>query len=77
MNSVQSIHLGRQPFNISVEAHRSLKNYLAGIEKQIGDSEVVGEVELRMSELLTERGISGEKVILPKDVDYLKQQLGS
>ena len=77
MNEVTRIHLGRQPFTISVEAHKALKNYLAEIKKQVGDNDVVNEVELRMAELLGERGISGDKVILAGDVDYLKEQLGN
>ena len=35
------------------------------------------EVEIRMAELLASSGISGEKVILKKDVEFLKKQLGS
>jgi phage shock protein PspC (stress-responsive transcriptional regulator) len=77
MNEVTRIHLGRQPFTISVDAHKVLKAYLADIQKQVADPEVANEVELRMSELLTERGVTGEKVILPADVDFLKQQLGN
>jgi phage shock protein PspC (stress-responsive transcriptional regulator) len=77
MNEVAKIHLASQAFTISVDAHRELKAYLEAISKQIKDKEVVNEIELRMSELLTERGISSEKVILPKDIEYLKSQLGS
>ena len=77
MNEVTRIHLGRQPYTVSVEAHKELKAYLADIEKKVGDKDVIQEVELRMSELLTERGVSGEKVVLPSDVEYLKEQLGS
>jgi phage shock protein PspC (stress-responsive transcriptional regulator) len=76
MNEVTRIHLGRQPFTVSVAAHKALKAYLADIEQQVVDPEVVSEVELRMAELLAEHGVSGDKVILPEDVDYLKQQLG-
>jgi phage shock protein PspC (stress-responsive transcriptional regulator) len=76
MNEVTRIHLGRQPFTISVDAHRVLKEYLAAIKKQVGDDDVMQEVELRMAELLSERGITGDKVVLPEDVAFLKQQLG-
>ena len=76
MNEVTKIHLGRQAFTISVDAHRELKNYLNAIEKQVDDKEVVSEIELRMAELLTEHGINANKVILPSDVDFLKEQLG-
>ncbi|MGH7157416.1 MAG: PspC domain-containing protein [Candidatus Saccharimonadales bacterium] len=77
MNEVTKIHLGRQAFTISVAAHKQLRAYIDAIEKQVQDRDVIDEVELRMAELLTERGITGEKVILVKDVDFLKEQLGN
>lgn len=76
MNEVTKIHLGRQAFTISVAAHKQLRAYIGDIEKQVADKDVADEIEMRMAELLGERGISGDKVILVKDVDYLKEQLG-
>jgi len=77
MNEITKIHLGRQPFTISVDAHKALQEYLRAIKRHMGDAdEAVEEVELRMAELLAERGISGDKVVLLKDVNYLKEQLG-
>jgi phage shock protein PspC (stress-responsive transcriptional regulator) len=78
MNEVKHIHIGRQQFTVSVEAYSELKAYLEAITKKAGESgaDVAEEVELRMAELLTERGITPEKVILPKDVKFLKSQLG-
>jgi phage shock protein PspC (stress-responsive transcriptional regulator) len=77
MNEITRIHLGRQPFTAAVDAHAELKAYTSAIENQVHDHDVIEEVELRMAELLTERGITGDKVILKTDVDYLKQQLGN
>jgi phage shock protein PspC (stress-responsive transcriptional regulator) len=76
MNEITRIHLGRQPFIIAVDAQKELKAYMTAIEKQAGE-DVVKEVELRMAELLTERGITDNKTVLAADVDFLKQQLGS
>lgn len=77
MNEIKKVHLGRVSFTISIEAHKALRDYLAAIEKQPGiHPEVSKEIEMRMAELLTERGIGGEKVVLEEDVDYLKGQLG-
>ncbi|HSW98602.1 MAG TPA: PspC domain-containing protein [Candidatus Saccharimonadales bacterium] len=77
MNEITHIHLGRTAFTIAVDAHRALRAYLRDIEAQTGDNkEVTEEVESRMAELLAERGIKGDKVILLGDVDYLKAQLG-
>lgn len=77
MNEVTKIHLGRQPFTIAVDAHHELKIYLEAIKKQVDDEDVIEEIELRMAELLTEHGITANKVVLPGDVDFLKAQLGN
>lgn len=77
MNEVTTIHLGRQAFTISVDAQHDLRSYLAAIDKQVGDKDVIEEIEVRMAELLTERGINADKVILISDVDFLKAQLGN
>lgn len=77
MNEVTKIHLGRQAFTISVDAHYELKTYLEAIDKQVGDTDVLAEIELRMAELLAEHGITANKVILPGDVEFLKTQLGN
>lgn len=77
MNEVTRIHLGRQPFVVSVDAKRELRKYLDDIAKQPSvQPEVVNEIELRMAELLAEHGISGDKVVLPEDIGFLKSQLG-
>ncbi len=76
MNEIHHIHLGRQAYTISADAYGELQSYLKAIKKETGQ-EVTDEVELRISELLIERGITGKKVVLQKDVDYLKEQLGT
>ncbi len=77
MNEVTKIHLGRTAFTISVDAHRELRSYLDAIKLRVHDEDVINEVELRMAELLAERGVHGDQVILPADVDFLKEQLGN
>jgi len=76
MNEVTKIHLGRQAFNISIDAHHELKQYLDDIKRHVHEEGIVNEIELRMVELLNERGVVGDKVILPADVSFLKEQLG-
>lgn len=79
MNEIKHIHLGRQQFTVAVDAHKELREYLEAIKRQVGENgaDVVDEVELRMAELLTERGVTPDKVVLPADVTFLKQQLGA
>ena len=78
MNEITRIHLARQPFNISVDAKKLLENYLNGIKDQAGDdqAEILQEVESRMTELLAEKNVVGDKVILASDVEFLRAQLG-
>ncbi len=76
MNEITKIHLGRQQFTVAVSAYKALQDYLQAIKRH-GGKDVAEEVELRMAELLGERGVNADKVILDKDVDYLKQQLGA
>jgi phage shock protein PspC (stress-responsive transcriptional regulator) len=77
MNEVTKIHLGRQAYAISADAHTELRTYLDAIRQRVHDEDVIQEIELRMSELLTERGVKKEQVILPTDVHFLKEQLGA
>jgi phage shock protein PspC (stress-responsive transcriptional regulator) len=76
MNEVTKVNLGRQAFTMSVDAYKELQDYLHAIGRHKGGKEVVEEVEVRMAELLAERGITGDRVVLLKDVTYLKEQLG-
>lgn len=80
MNEVTTIHLGRQSCTIAADARKELEAYLSAIKHQAGPNaeEVLEEVELRMAELLAERGITGDKdkVVLAKDIAFLKEQLG-
>jgi len=78
MNEIKKIHLGRHPFTIAIDAYKTLQLYLHAIEQEVGNNhDVLKEIELRMAELLAERNITGEKVILPEDVAFLKEQLGT
>ncbi|MGD0284159.1 MAG: PspC domain-containing protein [Candidatus Saccharimonadales bacterium] len=77
MNEITKIHLGRQAFTVSIDAHVELKNYLEAINKEVNDKEVLQEIELRMAELLIERGVTNNKVVLSSDIKYLKKQLGN
>lgn len=76
MNEIRHIHLGRQQYTIAADAYKELHEYLEAIKRHAG-REVVEEVELRIAELLTERGIGGDKVVLATDVTYVKEQLGT
>lgn len=76
MNEIRHINLGRQAYTIAADAYKELHDYLEAIRRAAG-KEVAEEVELRIAELLAERGVTDDKVILPKDIAYIKEQLGT
>lgn len=77
MKEITRIHLAQAPYNIELAAKKELEKYLAAIEKLLGtDADTMREIEARMGELLSERGVSGEKVITTHDVAELKARLG-
>lgn len=76
MNEVKKIHIGRQAFTIAVDAYGDLKKYLDALTQAIADTEVIEEIELRMVELLQEKKVTQDTVILKSDVAFLKQTLG-
>jgi phage shock protein PspC (stress-responsive transcriptional regulator) len=76
MNEIKTIHLARQPFTIAVDAYGDLKKYLDALTGAIKDKEVIEEIELRMAELLKDRKIDQDVVIVKSDVLYLKETLG-
>lgn len=77
MNEITRIHLAKTPYNIETQAHTALRSYLDAIEKALhADADAMREIESRMTELLADRGISGETVITIADVEALQKQLG-
>lgn len=79
MNEITKIHIGRQQFTIAVDAYKALQDYLHAIKRQVGKNGegVIEEVELRIVELLAERGVTGDTVVVPEDISYVKEQLGA
>ena len=69
MKEITRIHLAATPYNIEIGAKKELETYVSGIEKALSaDEDTLREIEARMMELLSERGVSGEKVITSADI---------
>lgn len=78
MKEITKIELGRQAFIIALDAHKLLSKYLGDIKKQLGEdsSDLLNEVEMRIAELLSEKGLTDKKAILYKDIEHIIKQLG-
>jgi phage shock protein PspC (stress-responsive transcriptional regulator) len=77
MKEITRIHLAALPYNIEVAAKKELEKYLHAIESSLGaDSDAMREIESRITEILIEHGVSGERVITASNVDSVREQLG-
>lgn len=77
MKEITRVHLAKTPYSIELDAKKELEKYLAAIEKNMrADADTLREIEVRMVELLAERGVSADKVISGDDVAALREQMG-
>lgn len=77
MKEITRINLASVPYNVEIEAKKELERYCEDIQHNLGaDTDAMREIEARMTELLAERGVVGEKVIRSEDIKALRAQLG-
>jgi len=73
MKKTFSVNLGNRVYNIDDDAYMRLKEYLDRIESYFSDDkereEIINDIELRISELFSERLTSVKQVITLRDVD--------
>ncbi len=78
MKDIIRIHLAKTPYSCEFEAKKALERYLEEIDQALGsDAEMLREIELRIVELLTDRGIPLDGVVTFEDVEAIKEQLGA
>lgn len=77
MKEITRIHIAKVSYDIEIIAKKELERYLHALESYGSDDEIIDDIEIRMTELLEERGIKKGGVIAQKDVDALKAQLGA
>ena len=80
MKKTFNINLGGIVFHIDEDAYELLDNYLNNLRihfgKEEGAEEIVRDMELRISELFTERLHEGKQVITLRDVEEIIAQMG-
>ncbi|MCL2085437.1 PspC domain-containing protein [Candidatus Saccharibacteria bacterium] len=77
MNEIVRIHIAGVPYEIDIIARKNLDKYLAAIKKSLGEeSDALEDIEIRITEILADRGVNKNGVIKPADVDAIKNQLG-
>lgn len=76
MKEVTRIHIAKTSYDVEAEAKKELAAYLKALEAYSDDADVVTDIEIRITEILAERGIKKDQVIALDDVKALKEQLG-
>ncbi len=81
MNKTISINIGGTFFHIDENAYLKLKNYLDSISHSLNDDpqgkeEIIHDIELRISELLSEKITNNRQVVNDRDIDDIINAMG-
>ena len=80
MNKTVNINLGGMFFHIDEDAYQKLSRYFEAIKRSLsnssGQDEIIKDIEMRVSELLTEKQKSEKHVVGIKDVDEVITVMG-
>jgi phage shock protein PspC (stress-responsive transcriptional regulator) len=80
MKKTFSVNLGNRVYNIDDDAYMRLKEYLDRMESYFSDDkereDIINDIEMRISELFTERMGSNTQVIILNDVEAVIKVMG-
>lgn len=76
MKEVTRVHIAKVAYDIEVGAKKELEKYINKLELYAADSEILEDIEIRITELLSERGVQRGGVITAEDVMAVRSQLG-
>lgn len=76
MNEITRIHLAKTAYDIEIAAKKQLEKYIKSLEAYTQDEEVLTDIEIRITEILAERGVAAGGVVGSEDVVAVRKQLG-
>lgn len=76
MNEITRIHIAKTAYDVEVAAKKQLEKYIKSLEVYTQDKEVLEDIEIRMTEILAERGVKAGGVISSDDIEAVRKQLG-
>lgn len=76
MKEITRIHLAKVAYDIEVDAKKDVQQYITALERYAEDKETLDDIEIRITELLTERGVQAGGVIAKDDIAAVRAQLG-
>lgn len=76
MKEITRIHLAKVAYDIELDAKKEIQKYTSALERYTDDAELLEDIEIRMTELLAERGVVAGGVITKDDISAIRSQLG-
>lgn len=76
MKEITRIHLAKVPYDIEIDAKKVLQKYLDELKKYSADEDIFSDVEIRITEILSENKIIAGGIITLEDVRKIKKQIG-
>ncbi|MFM9826872.1 MAG: hypothetical protein ACKVOD_12190, partial [Flavobacterium sp.] len=80
MNKTVNINLGGMFFHMDEDAYQKLTKYFEAIKRSLsntsGQDEIIKDIEMRVSELLTEKQKTEKHVVTLKEVDEVITVMG-
>lgn len=76
MKEITRIHLAKVPYEIEIDAKKVLQKYLDELKKYSADEDIFSDVEIRITEILSENKIITGGIITLEDVRKIKKQIG-
>lgn len=76
MKEITRIHLAKVAYDIEVDAKKDIQKYITALERYADDAELLDDIEIRITELLAERGVAAGGVIAKDDVVAVRVRLG-
>ncbi len=76
MKEITRIHLAKIAYDIELDAKKDIQKYIAALERYADDPEILDDIEIRITELLTEQGVASGGVITREDVAAVRARLG-
>lgn len=76
MKDITRVHLAKVAYDIEPDAKKELQQYVLKLETYVNDNDVIKDIEIRMTEILSDHAVKPGDVITMKDVTEIKEQLG-
>ena len=76
MKEITRIHIAKQAYDIETTAKKDFEKYMKKLEIYAGDAEILADIEIRITELLTEAGVEKGGVITAEEIAKVQATLG-